>query len=125
MKIPQMIVAEFRRLTSTLGSWSRRKLWVSARIERMLDALGHPMPRLVYAEHHLSHAAAAFYTSPFEHAAVLTVDGVAGEPERARVDNQDALDPLPQQRREAGEQAAADNDVVVFRCRLAGDGDGG
>ena len=39
------------------------------------DALGYDGP-VSYAEHHESHAASAFYPSPFEEAAVLTLDGV-------------------------------------------------
>ena len=43
---------------------------------RAIDAdLGMP-EKLLFAEHHLSHAASAFYPSPFEEAAVLTMDGV-------------------------------------------------
>ncbi len=33
-------------------------------------------PKLLFSEHHLSHAASAFFPSPFERAAVLTIDGV-------------------------------------------------
>ena len=43
--------------------------------EDLLAALGCEVP-VEYCEHHLSHAASAFYTSPFERAAILTVDGV-------------------------------------------------
>ena len=52
-------------------------------------------------------------------------DGVAGEPQRARVDDQDALDPLAQQPRQAGQQAAAHHDVVVLAGRRPGDLDDG
>lgn len=53
-------------------------LWIKEKLftERQLrEALGYDGPML-YAEHHESHAASAFYPSPFEDAAVLTVDGV-------------------------------------------------
>ena len=66
----------FRSLATAVASWSRSKLWVAARIERLLRRLGHPSPPLVFAEHHQSHAAAAFYPSPFDRAAILTFDGV-------------------------------------------------
>ena len=66
----------FRSLARAVSSWSRSKLWVAARLERILGDLGHPPPEVVFAEHHLSHAAAAFYPSPFERAALLTFDGV-------------------------------------------------
>ena len=55
----------------------RRNLLVSYRVEQMLRSMGaRRPPRLQYGEHHLSHAAAAFYPSPFPTAAVLTVDGI-------------------------------------------------
>lgn len=55
----------------------RRNLMIAYRIEKMMNRLGAKRPpRLIYGEHHLSHAAAAFYPSPFESAAILTVDGI-------------------------------------------------
>ena len=63
-------------LVKAIGHWSKSKLWVSYRLERMLKAHGYPMPHLTFAEHHQSHAAAAFYPSPFESAAILTFDGI-------------------------------------------------
>ncbi|MEZ5182478.1 MAG: carbamoyltransferase N-terminal domain-containing protein [Acidimicrobiales bacterium] len=60
-----------------MSEWSRRKLWTSYEIERALRSLGHRLPgRPLYAEHHVSHAAAAFFPSPFERAAIITMDGV-------------------------------------------------
>jgi carbamoyltransferase len=60
-----------------MSEWSTRKLWTSLEIERGIRSLGWKMPKqLLYAEHHVSHAAAAFYPSPFERAAILTMDGV-------------------------------------------------
>ena len=55
-------------MRSVLGE----KLRVGERIEA---ALGEKRP-LCYVDHHLSHAASAFYPSPFESAAILTIDGV-------------------------------------------------
>jgi len=54
-------------------SWLLDKLWVSALIT---ETLGVPRERILFSEHHLSHAASAFLCSPFEEAAILTVDGV-------------------------------------------------
>ncbi|MCX6526356.1 MAG: hypothetical protein NTX58_16590 [Actinobacteria bacterium] len=55
----------------------RRKLWVSYGIDRALKQLGFaPAQQTLFAEHHMSHASAAFYPSPFDSAAVLTFDGV-------------------------------------------------
>ncbi len=52
--------------------WLAEKLWMPSVIEK---AVGKGIP-LLFAEHHESHAASAFFPSPFESAAVLTVDGV-------------------------------------------------
>lgn len=53
--------------------WITKKLWVHREI---LKELGIKNEKLSFVPHHLSHAASAFYPSPFENAAVLTVDGV-------------------------------------------------
>lgn len=67
----------FRSLRDATVLWCRRKLWVRHRIEAMMHGLtGVPSPRIHFAEHHQSHAASAFYPSPFERAAILTFDGV-------------------------------------------------
>lgn len=52
--------------------WLREKLWTKDRIKRELSYNGE----ILFAEHHESHAASAFLVSPFEEAAILTVDGV-------------------------------------------------
>jgi carbamoyltransferase len=51
------------------------KLWVTAHVHRALRSVGKA-GRVLFAEHHMAHAASAFYPSPFERAAVLTLDGV-------------------------------------------------
>jgi carbamoyltransferase len=51
----------------------KEKLWIKDRIRRHLDV--HPS-RILFVEHHLSHAASALFCSPFREAAILTVDGV-------------------------------------------------
>ncbi len=60
--------------------WLREKLLQKNRLRRELDRLGRDRfdadGRLLFAEHHQSHAASAFFASPFERAAVLTMDGV-------------------------------------------------
>lgn len=60
----------FRRATA---AWVDERLWVGPRIEK---AFGLPPAKVLFCEHHLSHAAAAFYCAPFDEAAVLTIDGV-------------------------------------------------
>jgi carbamoyltransferase len=54
-------------------TWLLDKLWVSALITERLGILKE---RVLFSEHHLSHAASAFFCSPFEEAAILTLDGV-------------------------------------------------
>jgi carbamoyltransferase len=54
-------------------AWLNEKLWVKS---IMMDRLGAPADKVLFVEHHLSHAASAFFASPFEEAAVLTIDGV-------------------------------------------------
>lgn len=56
--------------------WMREKLWMKARIQEELGFEGE----VLFAEHHESHAASAFYPSPFEEAAVLRMDGVGEWP---------------------------------------------
>jgi carbamoyltransferase len=60
----------FRESTIT---WMIDKLWVASTLE---TELGVNKEQVLFCEHHLSHAAAAFLCSPFEEAAILTVDGV-------------------------------------------------
>jgi carbamoyltransferase len=54
-------------------AWFNDKLWVKGKILTELDI---PDEKLLFVEHHLSHAASAFFCSPYEEAAILTVDGV-------------------------------------------------
>jgi carbamoyltransferase len=54
-------------------TWILDKLWVASTLEA---ELGVQKDKVLFCEHHLSHAASAFLCSPFEEAAILTVDGV-------------------------------------------------
>jgi carbamoyltransferase len=54
-------------------TWMLDKLWVASKLE---SDLGVPKEKVLFSEHHLSHAASAFLCSPFDEAAILTVDGV-------------------------------------------------
>jgi carbamoyltransferase len=62
-----------------IPTWSYQKLWVAMVIEKSCVESGYGKPgKIFFTEHHESHAASAFFPSPFEEAAVLTMDG-AGE----------------------------------------------
>ncbi|MEM1216820.1 MAG: carbamoyltransferase C-terminal domain-containing protein, partial [Bacteroidota bacterium] len=59
--------------------WIKEKIFLKQQLRKALQPFlgeGQNMPRLVFPEHHLSHAASAFYPSPFDEAAILTIDGV-------------------------------------------------
>jgi carbamoyltransferase len=67
----------FRAFSAAMPVWLRQKLWIPLEIERALAAAGYEARnRIHFAQHHESHAAGAFYPSPFQRAAVLTIDGV-------------------------------------------------
>lgn len=55
-----------------IPSWVTNKLWIDRVIARELGW----KKNIMFCDHHLSHAAAAFYPSPFQEAAILTIDGV-------------------------------------------------
>lgn len=57
---------------AALPDWLTRKLWLEREIARELGI----RKRVWFVDHHLSHAASAFYPSPFDEAAILTIDGV-------------------------------------------------
>jgi carbamoyltransferase len=65
---------------ASMPVWTREKLFQRSLIRRALAALpgGRPgrEPPLLFPEHHRSHAASAFFPSPFQRAAILCVDGV-------------------------------------------------
>ena len=54
-------------------TWLGDKLWIKHLIQKRF---GIPSSKILFSEHHLSHAASAFFCSPFDEAAILTVDGV-------------------------------------------------
>ena len=69
----------FQSFLKAMPVWLREKLFQKSLIVRELkkiDATFVDAGRLLFTEHHLSHAASAFYPSPFEEAVVLTMDGV-------------------------------------------------
>ena len=70
----------FRGFSASMPVWIKEKLFQKSILTKELSAtLGGEInwrERLLFSEHHLSHAASAFYPSPFENAVVLTLDGV-------------------------------------------------
>jgi carbamoyltransferase len=68
-----------RSFLAAMPVWIKEKLFLKRLLLQELSLLaGHKVDevKLLFPEHHLSHAASAFYPSPFEEAAILTIDGV-------------------------------------------------
>jgi carbamoyltransferase len=63
----------FNSFRKAMPVWLHEKLWVPSIIRKELKPYKGP---ILFAEHHMSHAASCFLPSPFEEAAILTVDGV-------------------------------------------------
>lgn len=57
----------------TIPKWLHRRLWIKSEIHKALKGF---KGSIIFPEHHVSHAAHTFFTSPYDEAAVLTVDGV-------------------------------------------------
>lgn len=66
--------AGFRSFLMAMPVWLKEKLWQNRSLKTALP--GADKARLIFTDHHESHAASAFFPSPFEQAAVLTLDGV-------------------------------------------------
>src|SRR5258708_28326911 len=68
----------FRSFQMAIPLWLKEKLFQKSLLSKKLKELDEDVTsdRLLFTEHHLSHAASAFYPSPFENAVVLTMDGV-------------------------------------------------
>jgi carbamoyltransferase len=64
--------AGFSMFRQALPSWMKEKLWIPRTLRKELPGAGE----YLFSSHHHSHAAAAFYPSPYERAAIMTVDGV-------------------------------------------------
>jgi carbamoyltransferase len=70
----------FQSFIAAMPVWLKEKLYLKTVIKKELAELGgckpKDLPPLLFAEHHQSHAASAFFFSPFERAAILCLDGV-------------------------------------------------
>jgi carbamoyltransferase len=73
-----------RSFISAMQVWLKEKLAIKSELQKRFNAIQnelqpqdvHNMPKFLFPEHHQSHAAAAFYPSPFEEGAILCMDGV-------------------------------------------------
>ena len=61
------------QFTRSIGKWLSKRLWLKS---DLCTQLGCTSEQILFVDHHLSHAASAFLCSPFDHAAIVTVDGV-------------------------------------------------
>ena len=70
----------FRSFVAAIPVWLKEKLYLKATLKKELSRLAgmkeKQLPPLLFNDHHRSHAASAFYPSPYEKAAVLCLDGV-------------------------------------------------
>ncbi len=66
----------FVSFVSAMLAWIKEKIFMRRMLRDEFAKLGEGEVPIYFPEHHLSHAASAFYPSPFEEAAILTVDGV-------------------------------------------------
>jgi carbamoyltransferase len=62
-----------RSFIKAMPLWIKKKVWMKSLIQ---DALGDFKGPILFPQHHLSHAASAFFPSPFPEAAIITTDGV-------------------------------------------------
>jgi len=83
-----------RQFVTAIPVWLKEKLFMRRLLRKELESFGSGKVPLLFSDHHLSHAASAFYPSPFDKAAILTIDGVGewatatigtGEGEKIRV----------------------------------------
>jgi len=58
---------------NTIPKWLHKRLWIKNDIKKTLKGFNG---KIIFPEHHMSHAAHTFYTSPFAESAILTIDGV-------------------------------------------------
>jgi len=69
----QTVPKSCRAFRRAMNNWLLDRLWVKSTIQELLDV---PPEKILFSEHHLSHAASAFFCSPFEDANIVTFDAV-------------------------------------------------
>jgi len=76
-RILMTALGTFPRSWRTFGeamiTWFDEKLWIK---NRLMREIGVPAEKVLFTDHHAAHAASAFFCSPFDEAAIMTVDGV-------------------------------------------------
>ena len=70
------VPAGLQSFVSAIPLWIKEKLFMKKLLRRQLMQFGKKEIPFLFPEHHLSHAASAYYPSPFQDAAILTIDGV-------------------------------------------------
>ncbi|GGH45529.1 carbamoyltransferase [Dyadobacter endophyticus] len=68
-----------RSFLTAMPVWIKEKMFLKRLINEELEKLGYDKKKkvkMLFPEHHLSHAASAYYPSPYEKSAILTIDGV-------------------------------------------------
>ena len=73
MTVLQTYPQSWKVFRESMITWMLDKLWVGSTLE---SELGISKDKVLFSDHHLSHAASAFLCSPFDEAAIMTVDGV-------------------------------------------------
>jgi carbamoyltransferase len=63
----------WQTFSESMITWVTDKLWIKSLLMREINV---PPEKVLFTDHHMSHAASTFFCSPFEEAAILTVDGV-------------------------------------------------
>ena len=65
--------SSWRVFREAMLGWFSEKLWIKSHIQKELDI---PQDKVLFVDHHLSHAASSLFCSPYKEAAIITVDGV-------------------------------------------------
>ncbi len=71
----QTFPRSWRVFRESMHRWLTDKLWIKSLIRERLPG-SVPKKKILFCDHHMSHAAASYYCSPFEKSAIMTVDGV-------------------------------------------------
>ena len=69
----------FKQFSKAIPIWLKEKLFQKKEIINYLREIDDnflPRDKILFSDHHFSHAASAFYPSPFDNAVILTADGV-------------------------------------------------